>query len=305
MPIPDFQTIMRPLLAQLSDGDTHSLSQLHDEICREFELSPEEVKQRINSGKQTVMRNRVGWARTYLSKAGLIAIPARGLAAITERGRQVLQECPERVDVKYLKRYEEFREFYSPKVPGKAAETEVETADEESTPEERLEAAHKALTKSLADDLLSVICSASPTFFEQLVVDLMLAMGYGGSRKEAGRATQYTSDGGIDGIIKDDPLGLENIYLQAKRYTDATVGRPEVQSFAGALDMQRAKKGVFITTSRFSRDAMEYVELIEKRIVLIDGPQLAELMIEHNLGVTPKEVYEVKQIDSDYFSEDN
>lgn len=304
MPIPDFQSIMRPLLNQLKDGKPHTVSDLHEGLCREFKLSSAEYLKRTNSGRQTVMRNRVGWARTYLYKAGLIDIPDKGEAQITERGIQALSECPDRVDVKYLKRYPEFLKFITPKQHDLSATTSnTENVAEDSTPEEQLDAAHKAITDALSDDLLNTIKNAKSTFFEQLVVDLMLAMGYGGSRKEAGQATQATNDDGIDGIIKEDRLGLDTIYLQAKRWHN-TVHRPEIDKFIGSLTRNRARKGVFITTSDFSAGALEAVNGLDMKIVLIDGQQLAELMIEHNLGVTRKEVYEVKQIDNDYFNED-
>lgn len=304
MPIPDFQSIMRPLLTQLADGRPHTISELHDDICQEFGLTSEEIAERISSGKQTVMRNRVGWARTYLNKAGLLEIPARGQAQLTQRGRQALEECPDRVDVKYLKRYEEFRDFHAAKPLGQGAATEIGSTEDEATPEEQLEAAHKAIVKSLADELLTEIKNATPKFFEDLVVDLMIAMGYGGSKKEAGQATQATNDDGIDGIIKEDRLGLDIIYLQAKRWQN-TVHRPEIDKFIGSLTRNRARKGVFITTSNFSDGARDAVMSLDMKVVLIDGQQLAELMIEHNLGVTRKEVYEVKQLDSDYFNDEN
>lgn len=305
MAIPDYQSLMRPLLAKLADGQVHALKELREALTADFALTPEEVTEKLPSGRQTVISNRIGWAKTYLDKAGLLETPKRAHYQITERGQQALRECPERIDNDYLKQFEDFQAFQSLSTESEGSGQEEGAAPRgETTPDEQIAVAFQTLNTSLADDLLSAISSSSPAFFEQLVVDLMLAMGYGGSRKEAGRATQYTADGGIDGIIKDDPLGLETIYLQAKRYTDKIVGRPEVQGFAGALDMKRARKGVFITTSRFSGDAWEYVSMIEKKIVLIDGPQLAELMIEHNLGVTPKVTYEVKQIDNDYFTED-
>jgi restriction system protein len=304
MAIPDYQTLMRPLLAKLADGQVHALKELKEALTAEFGLTPDETVETLPSGRQTVISNRIGWAKTYLDKAGLLTTPKRAHYQITERGQQALQECPECIDNDYLSRFDDFQEFQSLSSAKKGGDDEKVAPAGDTTPDEQIAAAYQALNGSLADDILSSTCAASPSFFEQLVVDLMLAMGYGGSRKEAGQATQYTSDGGIDGIIKDDPLGLETIYLQAKRYNDKTVGRPEVQSFAGALDMKRAKKGVFITTSKFSADALEFVSVIEKKIVLIDGPQLADLMIQHNLGVTRKEVYEIKQIDSDYFNED-
>jgi restriction system protein len=302
MPIPDFQEIMRPLLSYLADGKAHTLSELYDRICKDFKMTDAEINKRTNSGRQTIIRNRVGWARTYLHKANLITIPNRGEAEITERGLQALKEEPARIDVKYLKRYPEFLEFIKPKQRDSSSSNETEA--EESTPEEQLDTAHKAITDALIDDLLNSIKSAKPTFFEQLVVDLMLAMGYGGSRKDAGEATRATNDDGIDGTIKEDRLGLDTIYLQAKRWQN-TVQRPEIDKFIGSLTRNRARKGVFITTSEFSPGAREAVQNLDMKVVLIDGLQLAELMIEHNLGVTRKEVYEVKQIDNDYFSEDN
>lgn len=303
MPIPDYQSFMRPLLAQLADGNTHTLSEIRDNLIKEFALTPEEVREKISSGKQTVFNNRLGWAKTYMAKAGLLITPTKANYRITELGKKALAECPDYIGNKYLKQFADFQQFITPKkVEGE--EQETDTAESTVTPEEQLESAHKAIVKSLADEILDTIRTASPTFFEQLVVDLMIAMGYGGSRKEAGQATQATNDDGIDGIIKEDRLGLDTIYLQAKRWQN-TVHRPEIDKFIGSLTRHRARKGVFITTSDFSPGALDAVHTLDMKIVLIDGQQLAELMIEHNLGVTRKEVYEVKQIDSDYFSEDS
>ncbi len=302
MAVPDYQTLMRPLLAILEDGEQHSLSQLHDQLSVEFNLTDEDIAEKISSGRQTVMRNRVGWARTYMHKAGLLSLPERGFCQITDEGRKVLSQQIERINIRFLRQYPSFQEFVKPKESSSTQQTvEVES---NATPEEQMMMAHNALNQSLSEDLLSVIKEGSPQFFEQLVVDLMLAMGYGGARKEAGKATQYSNDGGIDGIINEDVLGLDTIYLQAKKYTEGTIGRPDIQSFAGALDMRKAKKGVFITTSQFSKDAIEYVGLIEKSIVLIDGQKLAELMIQYDLGVATKQTYAIKQIDSDYFSDE-
>jgi len=306
MAIPGYQFFMHPLMSLLEDGKTHRLNDLKSRICELLNISPEDQLQTISSGNRTVVANRLGWARTYLHKAELLTIPQPGSVQISERGRLALAECPQ-INNAYLKKYPEFVEFIRPVQSKQEAERHIPTgslADDEATPDELLNRAAEELNRTLSSDLLDQIKQASPSFFEQLVVDLMLAMGYGGSRKEAGQATQYTSDGGIDGIINEDPLGLDTIYLQAKRYADKTVGRPEVQAFAGALDMQRAKKGVFITTSKFSADAVEFVSLIEKRIVLIDGETLTNLMIDHNLGVATKRVVEIKSIDSDYFNED-
>ena len=303
MPIPDFQSVMRPMLVAINDGNPKLMADVLEDVCSHFQLSEEEQAQRLPSGKQSYIKNRVGWARTYMKKAELLTSPGKGLIQITDRGRQAMEECPERVTVRYLKNYQEFVDFHT-HTPSeeKTGQQEPETSND--TPDEQLQQAHTSLMESLADELLDTITAATPAFFEKLVVDLMLAMGYGGSREDAGQATRYTSDGGIDGIIKEDPLGLDVIYLQAKRYTEKGVGRPEVQGFAGALDMQRARKGVFITTSKFSADAREYVGLIEKKIVLIDGQELAKLMIQYNLGVGIKETYAVKQVDSDYFNEE-
>lgn len=279
-------------------------------ICELLDISESDQGKTIASGKGTVVANRLGWARTYLYKAKLLSIPEPGYVQITCRGQTALRDCSQ-INNAFLKQYPEFVEFIRP-AKGKddgqqndGGSNLIESLkDDDSTPEELFDKAADELRRTLASDLLEQTKQASPRFFEQLVVDLMLAMGYGGFSKEAGQATQYTSDGGIDGIINEDPLGLDIIYLQAKRYADKTVGRPEVQAFAGALDMQRAKKGVFITTSKFSADAVEFVSLIEKRIVLIDGETLTNLMIDHNLGVAIKRVVEVKSIDSDYFNED-
>ncbi|MCU7937086.1 MAG: restriction endonuclease [Candidatus Thiodiazotropha sp. (ex Dulcina madagascariensis)] len=304
MPVPDYQTLMQPLLALIADGQPHPIADLHHELCRQFRLTAEEIKARIPSGGQTYMRNRVGWARTYLNKAGLLEIPARAQVRITERGLQALAACPNRIDLAYLKQYDEFKAFTTPKRPGQENQESDTSVDTPITPDEQIETAFQTLNQSLGNDLLGALKAGSFEFFEKVVVDLMLAMGYGGSRKDAGQATQATNDDGIDGIIKEDRLGLDVIYLQAKRW-DKTVHRPEIDKFIGALTRKRARKGVFITTSDFSNGAKEAANSLEMKVVLIDGQQLAELMIEHNLGVTRKAVYEVKQIDSDYFSEDN
>ena len=305
MPIPDFQSTMQPLLMVVKDGQIHQFRDVIEQVKDYFELTDAELQQKIPSGKQTLIKNRVSWARTYLTKAGLLKSPARGLTQITQRGLDALAQTEQPVRSKYLSQFPEFIAFNSAKSKSTNSTTGHAAGHEsQSTPEERLEDANDELNKALTDELLAIIKGASPDFFEQLVVDLMISMGYGGSRKEAGQATQYTADGGIDGVIKEDPLGLDMIYLQAKRYTESTIGRPEIQKFAGALDMQRAKKGVFISTSTFSNDAHKFVGMIEKRIILIDGSELASLMVEHNLGVSSKQVYDIKQIDSDYFSED-
>ena len=303
MAIPDFQSLMRPVLAAVADGMPLALASLREQVASSFPLSEAELQERLPSGKQTVINNRIGWARTYLNKAGLLSIPSKGMVQITERGLETLRTGPERITVSWLKRYPEFADFHTARPSETLLPIEQVEPAEEATPDEQLAAAHQALMLSLADELLTQVLAASPSFFEQLVVDLMLAMGYGGSRKEAGRATQQTSDGGIDGIIKEDKLGLDVIYLQAKRWSN-TVHRPEIDKFIGALTRQRARKGVFITTSDFSAGAREAALGLDIKVVLIDGSELARLMVENNLGCTVKQVYEVRELDSDYFSED-
>ena len=303
MPIPDFQSVMRPILATVASGTPLTLSELRKRVAEGFKLSEEERSERLPSGKQTVINNRVGWARTYLNKAGLLSIPTKGMVQITERGQEALKHGPERITIRWLKQYPEFAEFHSASPADSSVLTLQSEPVEQATPDEQLAAAHQALTQSLADDLLAQVRAASPTFFEQLVVDLMIAMGYGGSRKEAGQATQQTNDDGIDGIIKEDKLGLDVIYLQAKRWS-YTVHRPEIDKFIGALTRQRARKGVLITTSDFSNGAREAAMSLDIKVVLIDGLELARLMVENNLGCNVKQVYEVKQLDSDYFVED-
>ena len=303
MPIPDFQSVMRPVLMTVQDGLPLALNELRERVADQFQLTDDERKERLPSGHQTVMNNRVGWARTYLNKAGLLTIPAKGMVQITSRGRAALVGGPERITVSWLKQFPEFADFHTAKPQAVDAPAMVELDAAETTPDEQLAEAHQALVQSLADELLAQVRAATPSFFEQLVVDLMIAMGYGGSRKEAGKATQATNDDGIDGIIKEDKLGLDVIYLQAKRWSN-TVHRPEIDKFIGALTRQRARKGVFITTSDFSAGAREAALGLDIKVVLIDGVELARLMVENNLGVSVKQVYEVKQLDSDYFTEE-
>ena len=303
MAIPDFQSVMRPVLAKVQNGVPLPLNELRERVADQFQLSEDERKERLPSGHQTVINNRVGWARTYLNKAELLCIPAKGMVQITPRGLDALANGPERITVSWLKQFPEFANFHTakPQVADLPAALDIEIS--ETTPDEQLAEAHQALVQSLADELLAQVRAATPSFFEQLVVDLMIAMGYGGSRKEAGKATQATNDGGIDGIIKEDKLGLDVIYLQAKRWTN-TVHRPEIDKFIGALTRQRARKGVFITTSDFSDGARTAALGLDIKVVLIDGVELARLMVENNLGVSVKQVYEVKQLDSDYFAEE-
>ncbi|WP_259399185.1 restriction endonuclease [Pseudoalteromonas sp. SG43-7] len=309
MTVPNYQAFMQPLLQvlKLHYPQSLKLSEIDSQVYSLLQLTVQELKQRIPSGKQTYAYHRLGWAKTYLVQAGLIEQPKRAFCKITQKGLVAI-ESGEPINNQYLSKFAAFIDFKTrskdESEPAQANSTSIVSNNSDKTPEELIEAAIDTLNTNLTDEILKAILAASPVFFENLVVDLMLAMGYGGSRKDAGQATQYTQDGGIDGVIKEDKLGLEMIYLQAKRYTNKTVGRPDIQAFAGALDMHRAKKGVFITTSSFSKDALEYVSMIEKRIVLVDGAQLTELMLTHNLGVSTKHIFEVKALDSDYFMED-
>ncbi|MCL2918282.1 restriction endonuclease [Shewanella litorisediminis] len=305
--IPSYEEMMPAVLKVLADGQLKSLRQITAEAAAVYGISDEQLALTLPSGKQTYVYNRVGWAKEYLVKAMLLEQPSRGVCRITERGLVALHSG-HKVNNQYLSQFDEFVQYkqMSNQTTSQSLKAKPpETVDDSTlTPSEQISKAFAALNSALADELLEQIHSLSPKFFEQLVVDLMLAMGYGGSQKDAGQATQYSNDGGIDGILKEDKLGLDSIYLQAKRYRDNTIGRPDIQAFAGALDMHRARKGVFITTSSFSKDAREFVSMIEKRIVLIDGRELAALMIEHNVGVSTRELYAVKAIDSDYFAEE-
>lgn len=304
MPIPDYQTCMLPLLRYSSDGEEHQLKDAVQRLAQEFKLTESELNEFLPSGQQPVFINRIGWARTYLKKAGLLLTPRRGYFQITARGRAVLQESPREINVKFLERFPEFLDFKTPRkdaVDEVANQGEVEALPGQ-TPHEALESAYERLRSELAAEILQSLKASDPAFFENIVVELLVKMGYGGSRKDAGKAIGRSGDEGIDGIIKEDHLGLDSIYIQAKRW-DTTVGRPEIQKFAGALQGQRARKGIFITTSEFSKDAYEYVSRIDSKIVLIDGKALARFMIDFGVGVTTIAVYEVKKIDSDYFAE--
>ena len=303
MSIPDYQTIMLPLLQFVADGNEHTLREIINGLSEVFHLTEEERKELLPSGKQPIFDNRVGWALTYLKKAGVVEPPKRAHYRITDRGRKVLGQKPERINVKFLEQFEEFREFRARKA--KSDERgEPKHLTVEINPEELFESAYKDLQETLVAEILDSIKGCSPEFFERLVIDVLIRMGYGGSRKEAGAALGRSGDEGIDGIIKEDKLGLDIIYIQAKRWDKTTVGRPEIQKFAGALLGKAAKKGIFITTSNFSREAEEYVKGLDTKIILIDGQRLAELMAEYNVGVDTVATYEIKKIDSDYFTEE-
>ncbi len=295
---------MLPLLRLAQHGETHRFRSAVEKLGEEFGLSVEERRELLPSGKQPTFDNRVGWARTYMTKAGLLESPKRGLFRITTRGSEVLTQNPQAINVSFLEQFDEFVAFRAQRNPKSESGTTptVTPSTDDSTPEETLESAYQSLRSDLANEILDTVKGCSPTFFEDLVVDLIVKMGYGGSRKEAGQAIGRSGDEGIDGIIKEDRLGLDIIYIQAKRW-GAVVGRPEIQKFAGALQGQRARKGIFITTSSFSREAMDYVQNIDTKIILIDGTTLADYMIDNNVGVSLEATYELKRIDSDYFSE--
>ena len=302
MAIPDYQSCMLPLLRFLADGRDGSLRAAEESLAEHFKLTAGELAELLPSGQQGVFKNRVGWARTYLKKAGLLTSPKRGIFRITQRGLDTLASNPSRVDVKLLAQFPEFIEFRDMSRSDSVGAVVREQMAPNATPEEAIEAAHQGLRSQLAGELLSRVLSCSPAFFEQLVVELLVSMGYGGSRRDAGQRVGQSGDGGIDGIIKEDRLGLDTIYLQAKRW-QGSVGRPEIQKFVGALQGQRAKKGVFITTSVFTADAVDYAGRIETKVVLIDGTQLAGLMIDFDVGVSQAATYVVKRIDSDYFED--
>jgi restriction system protein len=305
MTIPDYQSCMLPLLRFAADGQEHQIKDAALKLADEFRLSQEELSEFLPSGQQPVFINRIGWARTYLKKAGLLQNPRRSYFQITPRGHTVLKENPPELNVKFLERFPEFQEFKSARKEDSSDESLVQTEAESApaqTPHEALEIAYERLRSELAVEILQTLKAADPALFENIVVELLVKMGYGGSRKDAGKAIGRSGDEGIDGIIKEDHLGLDNIYVQAKRW-EGTVGRPEIQKFAGALQGQRARKGIFITTSEFSKDANDYVSRIDSKIVLIDGKSLARLMIDFGVGVATVAAYEVKKLDSDYFTE--
>lgn len=302
MPIPDFQTLMRPLLEAHADGKEHLNRDLVASLAKQFNLTDEERREMLPSGRARLFDNRIGWAKSHISQAGLLDSPRRAISVITDRGREALRSHPHRIDLRILNDYEEYREFRNRRKDAEddALEAPKVAAQDQETPEELLENAYLQVRRQIESELLAQVKSAPPDFLERVVVDLVVRMGYGGSRKDAGEALGRSGDEGIDGIIKEDPLGLDIIYLQAKRW-DGTVGRPEIQKFAGALQGQRARKGIFITTSSFSADALDYTSRIETKIILIDGPRLAKLMFDHGVGVATASNYEVKRIDFDYF----
>lgn len=307
MAVPDYQSLMLPLLQFAARKETEiSTSEAVEVLAKELGLTEDDLREKLPSGTQPTFVNRVGWAATYMKKAGLLETMRRGFYQITDRGRDLLEKQPKTINVELLRQYPEFREFEGPKdtrSSNKASKQKALSETSAATPLEQLETAYENLRDKLADELLAKLKKVSPAFFEKVVVELLVKMGYGGSRADAGKAIGKSGDGGIDGIIKEDKLGLDVVYIQAKRWDSNPVGRPDVMQFVGALQAQRANKGIFITTSRFTDDARSYVSQIGSKIVLIDGEQLTNLMIEHDVGVSTVSLYPVKKIDSDYFEE--
>lgn len=301
MAIPDYQSIMLPLLKLASDKKEHSMREAIELLASFFKVSKTELQELLPSGQQRIFDNRVGWARTYLKKAGLLDSQKRGFFIITDKGLSVLKSNLQKITVEFLRQYPEFVEFQTIKKGSK--ETEDGEISVQQTPEESLEYGYQKLRQALSQDLLDKIKSCSAVFFEKLVVELLVKMGYGGSRQDAGQAIGKSGDEGIDGIIKEDKLGLDVIYIQAKKWEGA-VGRPEIMKFVGALQGQHARKGIFITTSYFTEDAMQYAKKVESKIILIDGDELSKLMIDYDIGVAQMASYDIKRIDSDYFSEE-
>ena len=304
MAIPDFQTLMLPLLKVVADGREYRLRDVVELLAKEFYLTDEERQQLLPSGRYPTFDNRIAWAKTYLKKSGLIDQPRRAYFQITERGREVLKSSPSLINMKFLEQFPEYIAFKeSPEEVEEQQQMTPSISAQNETPEELIENGARTIRKELAGEILQRVKGCPPAFFERLVVELLVKMGYGGTRQDAGRAIGRSGDEGIDGVIHEDRLGLDVIYLQAKRW-ESVVGRPEIQKFVGALQGQRAKKGVFITISDFTKEAVEYVRNIDNKVVLIHGALLANLMIDHNVGVSLAATYEIKKIDSDYFLEE-
>jgi restriction system protein len=308
MPIPDYKSLMLPVLKIAGDGNVHKFRESIEILADQFQLTDDERRELLPSGSQSVFDNRVGWARTYLKQAGLLRSPRRGFFEITARGKELLVTGVVHIDNSVLEQFPEYQDFKKRRKNKDGDDEEdhesssQDIAESELTPEDQIASAYKTIRCSVEKEILENIMSSSPAFFERLVVNLIVKMGYGGSLSDAGRAIGKSGDGGIDGIIKEDKLGLDVIYIQAKRW-EGNVSRPEIQKFAGALQGQRARKGIFITTSRFSEQAKEYASMIDSKIILIDGGRLASLMFDHSVGVSTSSVYELKKIDTDYFDE--
>ncbi len=307
MPVPDFQSAMLPVLAAFNDG-AKSVADVLPALRREFAVTDAEAHELIPSGRITTLQSRAHWARTYLSKAGLLTSPSRNLHVITEAGRKLLGSGVSRIDMKSLEQFPAYvswkdKEQAEPSEPSTRPARGIATASSE-TPEESVERDFDFIQSSLAEDLLAAVLSMAPQQFEQLIVDLLLAMGYGGGDRSMGERIGKSGDGGIDGIINEDALGLDAVYIQAKRYaSDSKVGRPALQAFVGSLTGEGANKGVFVTTSDFSKEARDYLNKVQHRIVLINGDRLARLMIQHEVGVRARKTYVLRSVDEDYFTD--
>lgn len=304
MTIPDYQSLMLPVLQIAAKGET-SVPDAETEIATMFALSPDERKEMLPSGKQRILHNRIHWAKFYLTKAGYLESPKRGRFAITPAGAALLAKPPSKLDTQFLLSVPVFREFYRTDQPGEAASASVQSAAPAATPEEVVESAFNAAQAALRTELLERILQNGPAFFERLIVDLLVAMGYGGSHRNAAAQLGRSGDGGVDGVINEDVLGLDRVYVQAKRYSPgSSVGRPDVQAFTGSLVGLGAAKGVFVTTSTFSPQAIEFAARIPQRVILIDGKRLSDLMIEHGVGVRTNRVLKFKRLDEDFFVEE-
>lgn len=302
MSIPDYESIMLPLLDFARDQQEHSLWQAVDVLASKFNLTQEEQRELLPSGQQSIFYNRVGWARTYMKQAGLLKSTRRGYFKITDRGLDVLKRNPAKVDSDFLEQFNEFQEFKKRTRVKQTSTQEILIRGE--TPVEILETTYQSLRNELSRELLDQVKTSPPSLFEKMVIELLVKMGYGGSRKDAGEAIGKRGDEGIDGIIKEDRLGLDVVYIQAKRWDQTTIGRPEIQRFVGALHGQHARKGIFITTSSFTKEAYDYARSIDSKVILIDGEQLTKSMIDYNVGVSSDRIYEIKKLDSDYFIEE-
>lgn len=300
MPLPDYQSIMLPLLKCVADEQIHKFRELIKLLAQEFKLTEEDRRELLPSGKQHLFDNRVGWANTYLKKAGLLQSEKRGFVQITELGLKVLNSNPNKIDAAFLRQYDSFNQFVGTNGKDSAESNEQTVESDNQTPKEKFEEAYHQINRLLIGQLSDQLAKIDPYKFEELVLDLLQAIGYGGNRSEAAQVTKKSADGGIDGIINEDRLGLDKIYIQAKRYNN-TVPVKEVRDFAGAMLAHNARKGVFITTSDFPSSVKDFAEKIDRTLILIDGKRLAELMIEYNIGISPKETFVYKEIDSDYF----
>lgn len=304
MAIPDFQSIMLPVLKLLGDKKEYQSKEIKDYICKEFKLTEKEMEEKLPSSNSiSLISNRVAWAEAHMKMAGIIESPKRGLYRITNDGISVLKKPPEKIDIKFLKTFEEYKRKKEEWKNKEKDDSQEEQEINSLTPDEMLELGHKKIKNELSTELLIRVKETSPKFFENLVIELLIKMGYGGSLEERGSVTGKSGDEGIDGVIKEDKLGLDIIYIQAKKW-EGNVGRPEIQKFVGALQGQRAKKGIFITTSSFNENSYEYVSKIDIKVILINGEELANLMIDYNVGVTLKRNYEIKKIDTDFFIEE-